>query len=76
MPPVSQMDRQALPSSPVPGATDGCQAVWGVGPSMAMVGLRRAHLVLGVWLCFVSVRGLHLDVTVDCADGSWLQSET
>lgn len=35
-------------------------------------GNAAAHLVFGVWLCFVSVRGLHLHLAVHRADGGGL----
>lgn len=56
----------------VPGAA--AQAAHGHGP-MPQPGCAIAHLVFGVWLCFVSVWGLHLHLAVHRANGGGLGTQ-
>lgn len=63
--PAAPLDSMALRKEQQPGLP--ATAVPGSGRGSA-----ATHLVFGVWLCFVSVRGLHLHLAVHRADGGGL----
>ena len=67
---------QDLPLSRGPAGLCGAagRAVRGRGAVPRRGGV-AAHLVFGVWLCFVSVRGLHLHLAVHRADGGGLGTQ-